>query len=102
MKAATIRVLIVLCMALSVYAVAVAGPQDQPKRPMPMVTEVQKLQAQTYLQAMQIAQYKAQLASQEFDKAKASLTSLAQALQVEGYTLDMDTWTYTAVDAPAK
>ena len=76
-------------------AALAAVAQDHPAKPVPTVTEVQKLKAQTLVQQMQIAQYKVQLASQDFEQAKTALQALAASLQVEGYTLDLETWTYT-------
>ena len=66
----------------------------------PHATELQRLQIQEQLHLMEIAQLKAQAAQRDFDMARAELTRLLQAMQVPGYTFDLQTKTYQRTSVP--
>ncbi len=61
----------------------------------PVLTETQKLQIQNLAQQLEIAQLRAAAAQQQFTNAKDELTRLLTSLKVEGYDLDLQTFTYT-------
>lgn len=61
----------------------------------PTLTEVQRLQLQTVSQRIELAQLRAQAAQVEYDKARNDLQALLKSLQKDGYTLDLQTLTYT-------
>lgn len=61
----------------------------------PTLTEVQKLQIQVLSQRLEIAQLRAQAAQRDFDAARLEITKLLQTLEVEGYTFDIATLSYT-------
>ena len=63
----------------------------------PTLTDVQRLQVQNLTQAIEIAQLRAKAAQHAFDTAKASLLDLLRQLQRPGYTLDVQTLTYTPI-----
>jgi hypothetical protein len=73
-----------------------------PKPDTPTLTEVQRLQIQTLAQKLEIAQLKAQAAQRDFDSARDELSKLVVALKVEGYTLDLQTLSYTKDPPPQK
>ena len=93
-----ISVLAILCASL--WLMPVLGSQDGPPQEGPRVTELQRLQLQEQLHLMEIAQLKAQAAQRDFDLARAALTKLVQAMQVEGYTFDLQTQTYQRTAKP--
>lgn len=64
----------------------------------PALTEVDKLKAETRLLVWQLATAKAQAAQHEADDAKAELLRYLTTLQRDGYTLDLQTWTYAATE----
>jgi hypothetical protein len=65
----------------------------------PALTDVQKLGIVNLAKDIQIAQLQAQAAQAAFDKAQAELQKLIASLQVPGYTLDLNTMTYTTKPA---
>ena len=68
----------------------------------PELTEVQKLKIQNLTQRIEIAQLRAQAAQREFEAARNEITQLIQTLQVEGYTLSLETLSYTKNPEPPK
>jgi hypothetical protein len=79
---------------------AVTAPALVPSSaPAPTLTDVQKLQIQNIAQRIEIAQLRAQQAQRDFDAANADAQKLIAALQVPGYTLDLQTLTYTKAPA---
>lgn len=91
-------------LATVLVLVLAAGATAQ--TPAPALTDTQKLQLQTVAQRIEIAQLKARIAEQEFTAARGELARMVESLQVEGYTLDLQTLTYAkkldAKDAPKK
>lgn len=67
----------------------------------PTLTDVQKLQIQALLQARVISELKAELAKKDYDAATNALVQLARALQIEGFTLDLNTLTFAPNPRPA-
>lgn len=71
-----------------------------PAKKTPELTDLQKSQIQNLLQARVIADLKAQLAKKDFDAANAALVMFAQSLQVDGYTLNLQTLSYDPAKEP--
>jgi predicted negative regulator of RcsB-dependent stress response len=67
----------------------------------PVLAEVDKLKVQNVLLRIELAQRTIQQAQADFEKARTEAQSLIQGLQVPGYTLDLQTLTYTAAKPPA-
>jgi hypothetical protein len=74
--------------------VAQAAPAAKPP-PGPTLSDVQRLTILTTMQRAEIAQLRAQAAQRD-------LEALLKSLELQGYTLDLQTLTYTPVKAPAK
>lgn len=68
----------------------------------PALTEVQRLTIQNLSQQLEIAQLKAQAAQRDFDAARASIATLVKNLQVPGYTLDLNTLSYSPIPTEEK
>lgn len=63
----------------------------------PTVPELDQLRIRVQVQAIEIAQLKAQAAQRDFTQAQEQLRGLVQSLQREGFTLDLQTLTYREV-----
>jgi hypothetical protein len=70
--------------------------------PIPTLTTEQKLQIQNVAQKMQIAQLQSQAAQRDFDAARVELQTLLKSLEKDGYTLDLQTLTYTKKEPSKK
>ena len=95
-----VALIVVLC--LTALAGAQETPEAQPAKPAvaesataPVLTEVDQLKVQNLMQAITIAQLKAQQAQAEFVTAREAISTLLQSLQVPGYDLSLETMTYT-------
>lgn len=84
-----------LIIVVSLGAVLFAQSVEKPASSPPSLSEVQRLQIQTLSQKLELAQLRAQLAQRDFDDARNEITRLVATLQVKGYTLDPNTWTYS-------
>lgn len=65
----------------------------------PTVSELDQLRIRVQVQAIEIAQLRAQAAQRDFDQAREQLRVLVAGLERPGYTLDMQTLTYRPVEA---
>lgn len=65
----------------------------------PTVPELDQLRIRVQVQAIEIAQLRAQAAQRDFDQAREQLRVLVAGLERPGYTLDMQTLTYRPVEA---
>ncbi len=68
----------------------------------PALTTEQKQGLQLVLQRLENAQLRAQLAGQDFERARGDLGALVQALQVPGYELNLQTLEYSKKAEPPK
>ena len=66
----------------------------------PTVSDLDKQKVQTLALRIENAQLKAQAAQRDFDQARSDLAALVQSLQREGFTLDLQTLTYTKKPEP--
>jgi hypothetical protein len=89
---------IVLAVALALTSVQTSA---QPAAPPPL-TDIQRLTMQNALLRVEAADYKRQLAQGEYERARQEATALYASLQVEGYTLDLQTMTRVKTPAPVK
>lgn len=87
-----LRIVLILLSVISVTA----------QEDIPVLTEVQKLQLQNLAQQLELAQLKAQLAQRDFDAARDSITRLTQSLQIPGYTLNLQSFSYVKNPDPPK
>jgi hypothetical protein len=85
----------VWCSCFGALTVRAITAQDTAPKAAPSLTQEQKLTLQTIAQRIEIAQLKAQQAQSDFDRARQDLAASLKALQVEGYTLDLNTLSYT-------
>lgn len=85
-------------------ALAAQQPPDPPKpAPVaPTVSDLDKKQIENLSLRMENAQLRAQQAQAAFDQARRELAALVQALQRDGYDLDLATLTYTKKPEPKK
>jgi len=84
-----------------------AGAKAADVKAAPTMTEIQKLTFLNLAKDIELAQLKAQAAQAAFTRAQAEIQQLIASLQVEGYTLDLQTLAYTKkspepAKAPAK
>ena len=85
-------------LAVALLLVCVAVPVlGQPGAP--TVPELDQLRIRVQVQAIEIAQLKAQAAQRDFDQAREQLRVLVAGLERPGYTLDMQTLTYRPIEA---
>jgi hypothetical protein len=91
----------VVCACVGYAATVLAQEKPTPTKVEPALTEVQRLQVQNVLLRIELAQRTIQQAQADFEKARTDATALMQGLQVPGYTLDLQTLTYTAAKPPA-
>ena len=68
----------------------------------PVLTEIQKLTIQNLIQRIEIAQLRAQAATEAFERAREEITMLMQSLQVPGYNLSLERLEYTKKAEPKK
>jgi hypothetical protein len=68
----------------------------------PTLSDTQKLQIQNTAQRIQIAQLQIQAAQRDFETARTELQTLLKSLEKDGWTLDLQTFTYLKKDAPKK
>lgn len=87
---------------VGIFACAAGEDVFAQEKDSPALTDVQKLQIQNVAQRMEIAQLRAQQAQRDFESARAEAEKLIASLQVQGYTLDLQTMTYQAVPKPAE
>lgn len=66
----------------------------------PTLTEVERLRLMTHAQQLEIAQLRLQQAARDFEQARAAWTAQVEAVQRDGYTLDLETMTYQPAPAP--
>ena len=64
----------------------------------PTVPELDQLRIRVQVQAIEIAQLRAQAAQRDFDQAREQLRVLVAGLERPGYTLDMQTLTYRPIE----
>jgi len=87
----------VLCALVSYAVTVLAQAPAKPAAPVPAtpaLTEIQKLQIQNVMLRIELAQRQAQQAQADFDKARADAQTLIQGLQVPGWELDLQLFTY--------
>jgi hypothetical protein len=89
-------VLVRFLAAVLLVAAVTVGAQTPPT-----ISEVQRLRLQNLSQRIELAQLRAQAAQREFDAAREELSTLVVSLKVEGYSLDLQTLTYTKDPPPA-
>ncbi len=68
----------------------------------PALTTEQKQAVQLVLQRLENAQLRAQLAGNDFEKARGDLGALVQGLQVPGFDLNLQTFEYSKKAEPPK
>jgi hypothetical protein len=100
MTAGVFVLVAVLAQAVAPTAPAPANGTPAPEDA-PTLTEVQRLQIQNLAQRIELAQLRAQAAQREFDTAREQIQKLVSSLQVDGYTLNLETLSYTPTPAPA-
>lgn len=91
-RGVVVRLLVGLTLALAVATLQVQA-QDAPGQA-PVLTDLQRLQVTTVLQAIELAQLRAQLAQKDFDAARQQLAELARRLERPGWELDLQAMTY--------
>jgi hypothetical protein len=92
--------LMVTVVALTITTLAQSPSVPPPE--VPALTEVSRLQLQNLAQRIELAQLRAQAAQRDFDTARDELGKLVVSLKVDGYTLDLQTLTYTKTPPPPK
>lgn len=91
---------ILLFVLIAALAGTVADGQAPPSpAKSPVVTDVQRLTLQNALLRVQLAESRVQLAQSEFERARGEAANLLTSLQVPGYTLDLQTFTYQKAPA---
>ncbi len=95
------RALAVLLTLLSLAAPVRAQEATPAPDTTPTLSDIQKLQLQTLIQQLEIAQLKAQLAQAEFEKAKGAFdranveaSALVKSLRQPGFALDLQRMEY--------
>lgn len=81
---------------------AQAKPASDKADPAPTLTSEQKTTIENIVLRIDNAQLRAQVAQGEFDRARAELTTTVQALQKDGYDLDLQSLRYVKKPPVAK
>lgn len=71
-------------------------------KPAPMLAVEQKQAIQILAQQIELAQLRAQVAQNDFNKASRELATLLQSLQKDGFDLNLQTMEYTKKPEPTK